>query len=321
MTHNARIPRIMVTGCNGFVGKHLISYFIKNKCCVGGLDRDEKGLPSLAVYYPVDILDKKSILEVFRDFCPTHVIHLAAVTFVPDSLKNIDNTIQINVQGTVNLLQSIDKIDNKETFSRFLYISSADVYNTVASGGPFTEDDHPHPENPYAISKLSGEYLCEFFQQRHHIPSFIVRPFNHTGPGQSEKFVCSDFARQVALIEKEKQEPVIRVGNLNHARDFLDVRDVVRAYHALLFHESNKTSSVFNVSSGKCFRIKWLLDTLLAHASVDIEVVIDKKKYRPGESIMQGTYDKLFHGTGWQPSFSMEKTLFDLLQWWRERIS
>ncbi len=311
--------RVLITGCNGFVGRHLTLALQEKGYTLGGIDMGHTSSLTGIKYYSLDIQDKEAVRSALLDFLPTHVFHLAAITFVPDSHGNIEQTFQVNLQGTLNILDSLQALPESASFSRFIYVSSAEVYDVHNSSVPFRETSPLHPESPYAISKLTGEYLCEYYEQKM-VPSIIVRPFNHTGPGQSEKFVCSDFSRQIALIEKGSQEPGLNVGNLEHAKDFLDVRDVVQAYLKLLDLPLSGTTPVFNIASEKRITIQWILDTLISYSSKNIKVVVDPDKYRPGKSIMYGSYEKLHQATGWQPEVPFEKTLLGLLNWWRSEI-
>lgn len=312
--------RIMVTGCNGFVGKHLIRSLRQKGQIVAGIDKGKDSQHSGIAYYCADIFDKTRIKVVINDFQPTHVVHLAAITFVPDSFRHIDRTFEVNLQGTLNILSAINDLREKNTFSRLMFISTAEVYKLHTEKILLDENDALYPRNPYAISKLAAEYLCEYYYNKFNLPVIIVRPFNHTGPGQSEQFVCSDFACQIVRIEKKMQEPVIRVGNLQHQKDFLDVRDIVKAYCDLLLKDMAEDFSLYNLCSGKEVSIQWILNTLFSYSNAEINIDVAREKYRPGKSCMLGNYAKLSRDIGWSPVIPMEKTLLDLLNWWRENI-
>jgi GDP-4-dehydro-6-deoxy-D-mannose reductase len=226
-------------------------------------------------------------------------------------------TYRVNILATANLLEAAAE---SAAPPRFLMISSAEVYGPLPREKmPITEDYPMNPVNPYAVSKASVELItCQFMRERPDLNWKIVRPFNHTGPRQTLGFVCSDFARQVALIEAGKMEPEIKVGNLAAERDFSDVRDVVRAYKLLLESDAKDT---YQVCSGTAYPIKGILELLLEKSSREIKVSLDESKLRPIDTpVIVGDNLKIRKDLGWEPQYSFEKTLEDLLEYWRGKI-
>jgi GDP-4-dehydro-6-deoxy-D-mannose reductase len=199
-------------------------------------------------------------------------------------------------------------------------VSSGEVYGIVPEDKQPTRETQPlRPINPYADSKAAQEMFCYQYIHRYQLPIVMVRPFNHTGPRQVPNFVCPDFAKQIAEIEHGLQEPVMSVGNLEARRDFLDVHDVVRAYHLALEHCPSGTP--VNIASGRAWSVRDMLDTLLQFSHVPIEVRQDPERMRPSDvPLMLGDYSLLQKYTAWQPEIAFEKTLLSVLEYWREQM-
>jgi len=219
--------------------------------------------------------------------------------------------------GLLNLLEVIRRTGS---LPRILIPCSSDEYGNVdVSGLPITECHPLKPNSPYALSKVFQDYLGYQYFEGYGIPIVRTRAFNHAGPGQSPVFVCSDLAKQIAEIEAGFREPVIKVGNLEAKRDFTDVRDVVRAYWLALY--KGEAGEVYNVCSGKAYSIGEVLDILLGLAKVKIKVEKDPQKERPSDiSILLGDSTKIRQATGWRPEIPFEKTLSDVLDYWRKCI-
>ncbi len=303
--------RALITGINGFVGTYLKNHLIQNNWEVIGLGIvEEEGV------IPCDITDRNQIRDVFENSGEiSHVFHLAAQTFVPTANEVPLDTMNTNYGGTVNLLQILNAVSPE---TRFIYISSADAY-----GPPLylpVDEKHPlNPPNAYAISKAAADHYCSFFHKATNMHVITMRPFNHTGPGQSEQFVLSNFAKQIAAIEAGMKPPVMQVGNLDAARDFLHVQDVVRAY--VLAAEQAEGGTVFNVCSGRSNRIQDALEMLLAHATVHITIEQDPTRMRPADvKDVHGDAEALTQATGWFPEHSFDMLLQDLLTYWRNII-
>ena len=314
------MPRLLLTGANGFVGKILTGRLQGagyEVIALGNHSRPAQGQADR--YLSGDIRDADAIAQAVADARPTHVIHLAAISHVPTSFKEPLLTWQTNVMGSMNLLQGI-KRNAPEAFT--LFPSSSEVYGAAfKSGIAVGEDTLPQPLNPYAASKVAAEYAFrEYF--RDGLGGVIARPFNHIGAQQSADFVTASFARQIALIEAGQQAPVLKVGNLEAVRDFLDVQDVCDAYIRLLELAGEPGHPVcMNIASGHSRKIRDVLDLLLQQSSVAISVEQDPDRLRPSDiPVAVGNNALLKQTTGWQPAIALETTLSQLLDYWREQV-
>ncbi len=314
--------RILITGATGFVGTHLRRYLLRTTDweLIGTSFPDAPPPPEDSdreTLIPLDMRDTGATRTILADYDPEAIVHLAAQSHVPTSYKDPWGTLENNILGQLNLLEGCRAL---EIAPRILIIGSGEAYGrTPADRLPLTEDHPLKPENPYTVSKVTQDVLGYQYAISYDLPTVRARPFNHIGPGQSPRFVLPAFASQVARIEAGRQEPVMRVGNLTPARDFTDVRDVVRAYHLLLLEGA--VGEVYNVASGTPHTIQSLLDHLLLLAQVEIEVKIDPERYRPADvPVIYGSAEKLRRDTGWQPEVPWEQSIGDVLEEWRERV-
>jgi GDP-4-dehydro-6-deoxy-D-mannose reductase len=245
------------------------------------------------------------------------VIHLAAQSNVPDSFADPRKTYEVNFWGTLNLLDAL-----KVTGFRgaFLYVSSADAYGLVPETElPITEEMRLRPRNPYAVSKAAAEALCCQWSNTESMRITIARPFNHIGPGQSDRFVASDLARQVAEIKLGRRASTIEVGDIDVTRDFTDVRDVVRAYALIL--EEGRNGEVFNVCSGREQSVRSLLTRLLDLAGTAAEVrVVSERLRRAEQRRVRGSSEKLKQAVKWEPAIDVSDSLKDILRDWEQRL-
>lgn len=296
------MPSLLITGQSGFVGRHVLAHLSA-----------EPASPWRALEaVPHDLLDPASLDAWLARELPDAVIHLAGQTFVPASFADPAHTLQVNLLGTLNLLQALKRSGFQGTF---LYISSGDVYGQVAAQQlPISEALLPRPRNPYAVSKLAAENLC--LQWSFSEPTWrilVARPFNHVGPGQAGDFLLPDMARQLVRVRKGLQVPQLQVGDVDVSRDFLDVRDVVRAYFHLL--EKGKSGEIYNVCSGIERNIRELIMQMADLAEVDVTLEQDPARLRRAEQRrVAGTCEKLRAQTGWQPTITTTTTLRDVLQ-------
>lgn len=303
MTSALTPPRILITGDTGFVGQHVLAQW-----------PGSVGLSTLAPQ--LDICDKAGLLACLEKFKPTAVLHLAALSFVPDSFKSPEKTFEVNFLGTLRLLEALAETGFT---GRFIFVGSGDTYGLVpVEALPIRETLAPRPRNPYAVSKVAAEALCYQWSQTGPFELMMARAFNHIGAGQSAAFAISDFAKQIAEIAVGKREPVISVGNIDATRDFTDVTDVVHAYALML--AKGRNGEIYNVCSGTERSVRALLERLLSLAGVTAEVVTDPARYRPAEQPrVWGSYDKLHEHTGWQPTVAMDETLLNIYQYWKKK--
>ncbi len=300
----------LITGLNGFVGSTLRHYINEHE--------SECGIKLYPHSGKTDILDKKAFIEMFRHKMPEAVIHLAAISYVPESFENPEHTYTINFMGTLRLLEAL-----KETgFSgKFLFVGSSEGYGKVDETQlPITEDQALAPRNPYAVSKVAAEYLCYQWSQTENMDVIMARPFNHIGPGQAPHFVVSDFARQIAMIKQGRAKPVLNTGNIDVSRDFTDVRDVVQAYISLIKHGRN--GEKYNICSGKDTNIREIIEQLISISRQDITIQVDPARIRPVEQLRAyGSCEKLKNETGWEQRISLEQSLHDIYQYWEEELA
>jgi len=310
--------RIFVTGVSGFVGKHFLEFLKKKTFELFGICFPEEPEPgrysSKCRIYKKDIRCEKEVEELIKISKPEFVFHFAAVSNVGQSWKKRKETFEVNIIGTLHLFEAVRKYAPD---ARILFVSSSDVYGLLGIDSmPLRETDPVYPVSPYAFTKLSGEKLCEFYSKIEDLDIITTRSFPHTGPGQNPDFVCSDWASQIARIEKGISLPQIRVGNTEVKRDFVDVRDVVRAYFSLM--KKGRKGEVYNVSSGLSISLKKVLDILLKYSKVKIDVEIDKTKLRKIDiPVLVGDNQKIKKEISWAPEIPIKQTLLDLLQYWR----
>jgi GDP-4-dehydro-6-deoxy-D-mannose reductase len=308
--------RILITGISGFVGHHLSELFIKDGHEVFGTTFSSKDFISERIkIFKCDIRDSDNIRKVISEIKPQQIYHLSAVSYPPDSLKNPRITYDINFYGTMNLL---DAARDLRLNSKILFVGSADEYGAVSDATPVTEDFPLLPISPYAVSKTAADLLSYSYVKTYGMDIVRVRPFNHTGPGQKSIYVCSDFARQIAEIESGIKKPVVYTGNIDIQRDFTDVRDMILAYKLAI--EKGASGEVYNICSERSYSIRWILDTLLKFTKLSIEIREDKTKLRATDiTAIRGGCNKFKAATGWEPIIQFDKTLLDILNFWREK--
>jgi len=314
--------RVFITGATGFVGSHLIEFLHReSQADVFGARRrrSHTSLSQSATqgveWVEMDVTDAHNVLSSIKAAKPTHIFHLAAQSFVPTSWRAPQETFTTNALGTVNVLEAVRVL---ELDTRVHIAGSSEEYGYVEQGElPITEKNLLRPLSPYGVSKAAADLSGQQYHRSYGLHVVITRAFNHTGPRRGEAFAESNFAKQIAQIEKGLQEPTINVGNLEAARDFSDVRDIVRAYWLAL--EKCEPGEVYNIASGKPVVIGALLQQLLALSTVrHIKVEQDPARIRPSDvPRLEGDSSKFRALTGWQPHIPLEKTLEDLLGHWR----
>ena len=317
--------RALITGITGFAGSHLADYLLTQKNIeVLGITRWRsrtenidhlKGKITLA---ECDLRDPFSVREVLRKTRPERVYHLAAQSYVPMSWVAPSETLTTNLIGEVNLFEALRQEAMLDT--RIQLACSSEEYGQVLPGEiPIKETNPLRPLSPYGVSKVAQDYLGYQYHKSYRMFIVRTRGFNHTGPRRGEVFVTSNFARQIAEIEKKKKEPVIYTGNLEAVRDFTDVRDTMRGYYLSL--EKGEPGEVYNICSGKGHKVREVLDILLSFSKIKITTQQDPKRMRPSDvELLVGDPSKFEKQTGWKPTIPFEQTLEDLLNYWRERI-
>jgi GDP-4-dehydro-6-deoxy-D-mannose reductase len=309
--------RALITGAGGFVGSHLSELLLKQGLDVYGLlypGEPQNDLPVGAHTVVGDLVQAAALRELIKKIRPEQVYHLAAISSVPASLQNPSRTFQVNVFGTINLLETLRETSPAASV---LNVSTAHVYSISHDGETLTEGTPVRANTPYDASKLMCEHLAEVYSHSYGMRIVTVRSFNHIGPRQSAEFACSDFARQIAAIRKGAAPPIMMTGNLAAARDFTDVRDVVRAYSMLV--EKGRAGETYNVCSGEERSMEWIFDELCRIAGVQVERRVDPARLRTVEHLrLRGDNRKIYDETHWKPEILMTKTLSDLLDYWMQ---
>lgn len=310
--------KVLVTGAGGFVGKHLLRALLDKNHIVAALGIGCQALKDMSVaLYEANILDFRAVLESMKAFNPDAIIHLAAQSNVPKSWDMPEETTQINIIGTVNVLKAFRNVNIN---GKFINIGSGDEYGLTASKcSLLTEDMKCEPQNPYAISKWCAEQMTLQLGKLYGLNVISTRSFNHFGPYQQKGFVVSDFASQIAAIVLGKQKPEIKVGNVEVARDFLYVGDVVNAYVALL--ENDVESGVYNVASGRSMIIKDILKTLIKLSNKEVEIIVDDSKVRKYDvKSFAGDNSKILKATNWKHDNNIENKLKYTLDYWIDEL-
>lgn len=308
--------KCLITGISGFVGQYLARELTAKGARVAGAERPPAPRPAGPwQVIECDILDFPDLLRAVTEFQPDQIYHLAGLTRPSESLRIPREYYLVNVQGTVSVLEAMRQAAPQ---ARCLLVSSAEVYACSTCPGPIDETCRPVAANPYGDSKLLAEQVGIRYWRDFGSHVVIARAFNHSGPGQSESFVISDFCRQAVLLENGANG-TIQVGNLASARDFLDVRDVVAAYVGLA--ERGEPGEIYNIASGQATSIESILDTVLKLAKRPIRVEVSAEKYRPlvGQPLV-GSSEKLQKLLGWQPKYSLEQTIADTVEFWRQSL-
>lgn len=315
--------KALITGITGFAGSYLAELLLKEGFEVYGTDRwrsrteNIEHLKNQIKLFECDIKDASSVKKVMEISMPDHVYHLAAQSFVLTSWNSPNETLTTNITGELNIFEAVRALQINPMIQ---IAGSSEEYGCVSlSEVPIKETNPLRPLSPYAVSKVAQDLLGYQYFMSYGLKIIRTRAFNHEGPRRGEVFVTSNFAKQIAMIEKGKQEPILMVGNLEAQRDFSDVRDIVYAYFLSL--KKGVPGEVYNICSGKSIKIKEMLDMLLSFTSAKIKLEQDPLRMRPSDvEILRGNCDKFKKQTGWAPKIPLEKTLKDLLDYWREKI-
>jgi len=314
---------ILVTGIAGFVGGHLVELLRAEHPDDGiaGIVRPGNPVPEHlregVRLLEADLEDPAAVESAVAAVRPESIVHLAGQSSVHESWSNPAATLRTNVIGLLNVFEAVRR---RRLEPRVLVVGSAEEYGGVdADAPPLTEDAPLRPLSPYAVSKVAQGFLALQYALARDLPVVRTRTFPHTGPGRGEAFAESSFARQIAEVEAGRRRPVLAVGNLDAVRDFTDVRDVVRAYRALL--DRGAAGEVYNVCSGRGRSIGDVLRSLLEISGVQVELQVDRERLRPSDlPSLVGDPRKVREATGWEPQIPLETTLRDLLDHWRERV-
>ena len=321
---------VLVTGIDGFVGNHLTSALVAvpGDKIFGTIHKPTsppgaaQALPPTVELIDTNIADLKSVEDAIFGSRPAKIFHLAGQAFVPRSIEDPLTTFHTNINGTLNILEAVRKYTRDTKLQcTVLVISSGEVYGDVTPEMlPVNEDAPLRPSNPYAVSKACADMLTRQYRKTFGLDAIVARPFNHLGPGQSELFVGSAFAKQVIEIKLGIREPKMSVGNLDPKRDFTDVRDVVQAYVKLL--ENPRKNPVYNICTGQSISIQHLLDIMIEFSGISPEISADPSRVRKQEiPDIVGNSSLLKNETDWSPGIPIRQTVRDLLDYWEKKIS
>ena len=328
--------KILITGISGFVGSHLAEYCLKQGDEVHGtilshhLGDELKRLEDVKdkiKLHECNLMNRSAVFKVLNEVEPDVIFHLAAHSFVPFSWKEPQEALQNNIISELNIFETIRDIGIDPVIQ---IAGSSEEYGLVHPDEcPIKETNPLRPMSPYAVSKIGQEYLAKQYHQSYELKTIITRAFNHEGPRRGQDFVTSNFAKQIAEIEKKNnfisknclEEEEMKVGNLEAVRDFTDVRDMIRAYYLAVTSDKIKYGEEYNVCSGVGITIKEMLNILLTLTGEDIILIQDKDRMRPSDvQRLIGDYSKFNEATGWKPEIKLSQTLQDTLNYWRENI-
>ncbi|HEY0603202.1 MAG TPA: GDP-mannose 4,6-dehydratase [Herpetosiphonaceae bacterium] len=315
--------RALITGINGFVGGHLAEHLLaETDWQVFGTVREaELYLPALREHIEathVDLLDSAAVQRCIHAIRPDVVFHLAAQAHLPTSFRDPAGTLTSNILMQLHLFEAIRAAAIDPTI---VVVGTGEEYGAVqAHEQPVNETTPLRPVNPYAVSKVAQDMLAYQYFAAHKLKTIRMRPFNHSGPRQEDRYAITGFAHQIARIEAGLQPPVVRVGNLQAQRDFTDVRDIVRGYR--LAAERGEHGEVYNLGSGQPVAIQEILERLLSLSTTQIDVQPDPERMRPADvPVIACDATRFRERTGWQPQISLEQMLRDILDDWRGRVA
>lgn len=315
--------KILVTGISGFAGSYLAEYLLWKDFEVYGTYLSENSLKNIAAIQDklaltqINLTDEEKVLGMIQRIKPEFIVHLAALAAPGESFVNPNSVISNNISAQIFLLEAVRK---SEINPKILIVSSADVYGAVRKVDlPIDEETPFSPTNPYAVSKLTQDFLGLQYFHSYNLSIIRVRPFNHIGPRQSPHFAVPTFAKKIAEIEKGNMEPILRVGNIETKRDFTDVRDIARAY--VLALEKAKIGDVYNIGSGISYKISDIVDKLISFSKVKIRVEVDPKLLRPSDTpeLICNAW-KFRSDTGWKSEISIEQSLKETVDYWRNIV-
>lgn len=316
--------RILITGFSGFVCKHFLDYInmAEPSSFIMGIDRNE---PQFDIYKydslninfkKIDLLDKSTVDKIFTSFNPNYILHLASVSSVAQSWQAPLDCFENNTKIFVNILEYIR---NKNNTCRILSVGSSEEYGAVLDDElPLTEHHSLKPTSPYAVARISQEMLSILYSEGYSLDIVMTRSFNHIGPGQKDTFVISSFAKQLVMLNKNKSDGnEIVTGDTSIIRDFTDVRDVVKAYYLLL--KKGRKGEIYNICSGDGISLQEVLFKMCGLLNMSIVTIINPLLIRQHENKkVIGSYKKIREELGWQPQISIEKSLLDIINYWKD---
>ena len=316
------VKKYLITGFSGFVSRYFLEYLhqIQEKANILGVDITEPSFDFKRCsnintkFSKVDLLDKNKIRDIILKFQPDFILHLASFSSVAFSWQKPVLSFNNNTNIFLNLLEAIRESGIK---CRVLSVGSSEEYGIVKNKDFSLSESTPlNPISPYAVARVSQELLSKIYVDGYGLDIIMTRSFNHIGPRQNEVFVVSSFAKQMAEIKKKnRNKGVLRVGNLKIVRDFLDVRDVVRAYYLLL--QKGKKGEIYNVCAGRGIALKELINYMADYLRIKVELKVDQSLIRPNDNpVIVGNNKKIRDELGWQPEIPLKKSIADICDYW-----
>lgn len=299
------MKKALITGSSGFVGTHLAAYLKEEGWDLYGLNlRDGQDLRNFETV--------RNAIDIIR---PTHIFHLAALAYVPESFANPVRAFEINTIGSTNLFEAVKQLGVKAKIQ--VAGTSEEFGDTSGTAEPITEQSLPNPLSPYAISKLAMDHMARLYAKSYGLHIVVTRAYNHAGPGRGEMYAESAFARQIVEVENGTRE-FVEHGNLESVRNYTDVRDIVKAYVDAI----ELPPDVYSICSDRNVSMQEIMNMLIAESSQVIKTKLNKSLYRPADfSFKKPSSQKFRDLTGWQPEIRLEKTMVDILNDWRERLA
>jgi len=322
------MKKLLITGISGFVGGHIVRYLFSRNAGyeIHGISRSRpawdfypdspKDIKNVR-FHQADLMDIPKIKRLIVEIQPDYILHLAAQSSVAESWNTPVDSFLNNTNIFLNIL---DTVRLNDAAAKILAIGSSEIYGVVGEKDlPLTEEKHMNPANPYAVARVAQEYLARIYADGYGLDVCSTRSFNHCGPGQSDRFVVSSIVKQFVLIAQGRQEPEIQIGNGSIVRDFLDVRDVVPAYHLLL--EKGKRGEVYNICSGNGYAIRDIITMLSEMYGIRVQILETRSQIRPMDNPrIVGSYQKIQRDLGWQPGIKFEKSLRSMYEYWDQRL-
>lgn len=318
------MTKALITGITGFVGGHLERELVSNGYSVMGTGLSSPHLDYLANEIRMDVIDKEQVYNTIRSFAPDVIFHLAAIAYVPTSWEEPQRVIDVNTTGTINILEAV-----KDTgYDTIVHLAgSSEEYGLVHPNEvPISEDQPLRPLSPYAVSKIAMDMIGYQYYKSHNMKIIRTRAFNHDGFGRGPQYMTSTFAKQLVEIKLGLGDPILMHGNLEAQRDITDVRDIARAYR--LATERAEFGEVYNIGSGVTHKVSTILDKLISlsdvksHIEGELYIKSDPQRMRPSDvPILQCDSSKFREDTDWEPEYTIDDTLKEVLRYWEERLN
>jgi len=320
------MDKYLITGYSGFVSHHFLNYLESQeiKCDILGVDISNPNFNTTNYkhlqcnFIKVNLLDKLKVDEILNQYKPNFILHLASYSSVADSWKNPVVSFVNNTNIFLNLVDQVRFLNFK---CRIISVGSSEEYGKINLDDlPLHELSPINPTSPYAVARVSQEMLSKIYSNNYGLDIILTRSFNHLGPQQSDNFVISSFVKKLVTIKKYNSiNKSINVGNIDVVRDFVDVRDVVRAYFLLL--HKGKSGEIYNICSGIGTSIKDILNNIINILKIEVDIVVDKDLIRPADNkIIIGSNDKIKNDVGWEINISLEQSIIDVIKYWEEKI-